>query len=438
MSSIAAELSIIGLLILLNGIFAMSELALVAARKSRLRARAESGDRSAQSALRLAEQPERFLSTVQIGITLVGVLAGAFAGATVAGKLADYIRGIEWLRGKADAVAIGVVVVIITYLSLIFGELVPKQIALRAPEAVARVVARPMRFLSWLSAPLVWLLSASSRSVLAVLRLRPTDTHLVTEEDVHLVLREGAESGALRPIESEILQRTARLDETKAARLMTRRPDIVWLDVLAEWEANDKKIADTPHSFFPVCEGSLDKTLGIVGVRDLYGARVRGEQPDLRAMAHDALYVPENITVLRLLENFRGSRAGIALVLDEFGSVEGLITLNDVLQAMVGELPSVTDPSEWFQQRKDGSWLVDGLMPLEEFAERVGVARETLGERDLQTLGGLARRELAGAPSSGDSFEVAGLRIEVVDMDGARVDKLLVTRLPDEGDDPQR
>ncbi|MEP0765631.1 MAG: HlyC/CorC family transporter [Fimbriimonadia bacterium] len=431
MSSIAAELSIIGVLILLNGIFAMSELALVAARKSRLRARAEMGDRSALAALRLSEQPERFLSTVQVGITLVGVLAGAFAGATVAGKLAEYFRGMDWLHGRADAVAIAIVVVIITYFSLIFGELVPKQIALRAPEGVAKAVAGPMLLISWLSAPLVWLLSVSSRGVLAVLRLRPTDTHLVTEEDVRLALQEGAESGALQPIESEILQRAARLDETKAARLMTRRPDIVWLDALAAWDINDKKIADTPHSFFPVCEGSLDKTIGIVGIRDLYGARVRGEHPDLRAMADEALYVPENITVLRLLENFRGSRAGLALVLDEFGSVEGLITLNDILEAMVGELPSVTDPSDWFQQREDGSWLVDGLMPLEEFSERVGLDRQALGEKDLQTLGGLARRALAGAPSTGAHFEVAGLRIEVVDMDGVRVDKLLVTRLPD-------
>lgn len=416
-------------MILLNGIFAMSELALVAARKSRLRSRAESGDRSALCALQLAEQPERFLSTVQIGITLVGVLAGAFAGATIAEKLAEYFRGVEWLRGRADTAAIGTVVVVITYLSLLFGELVPKQIALRAPEGVARAVARPMRLLSWLSAPLVWLLSVSSRGALALLRLRPTDAHVVTEEDVRLVLREGAESGALDPIEGEILQRAARLDETKAARLMTRRPDIVWLDAKSGWDVNDEKIADTPHSFFPVCEGSLDKTIGVVGVRDLYGARVRGEEPDLRALAGEALYVPENITILRLLENFRGSRAGLALVLDEFGSVEGLITLNDVLEAMVGELPSVTDTTDWFQQRDDGSWLIDGLMPLEEFAERVGVDREALGAKDLQTLGGLARRALADAPNTGDRFEVAGLRIEVVDMDGARVDKLLVTRM---------
>lgn len=407
---------------------------MVAAKKGRLRNQAEAGHKSAQVALNLAEKPERFLSTVQIGITLVGVLAGAFAGATVSEALAAWMTDRGLFRGQEETVAVALVVAVITFLSLVLGELVPKQLALRAPERVATLVARPMRLLSLVSSPAVWLLSVSSTAILRLLRLQGGEEQRVTEEDVRILLKESEEAGVLEPIEGEILGRMVRLDHIRVTRLMTPRPDLVWLDSTLTPAENNARIADAPHSFFPVMRGSQSHIVGIVAVRDLHISGYGTTSADLESPCAEPLYIPETISALRVLETFKQSKAGIALVLDEFGSVEGLVTLNDLLEAIVGDLPSVTDPADWFMQREDGTWLADGLLPLDELAERLGAELGAFVVPGVSTLGGMIGVALEAQAKVGDSVVRSGHRFEVVDLDGQRIDKVLIESISELGE----
>lgn len=427
MNKVLTEIIIIVALICLNGVFALAEMAVVSAKKNRIKAIAERGNKSAQAALRLKEDPEAFLSTVQVGITLIGVLAGAFAGATIAEQLQKAFEQIPALKAQAGALSVGIVVALVTYLSLIVGELVPKQIALGSPERMAMLVARPMETLSKVSKPIVWLLGKSSAFMLALLRIKSVDEGKLTEEDIKLVLQEGSESGLLEPIESTILTRGSALDSVSVRRLMTHRPDIAWLDADRAPEDNFAVLREKEHSIYPVYKRTPDQILGFVHARELLLHGYGLGNPDLEPLCKPLPYVPESLSALRLLERFKEDHVGMALVLDEYGSVEGLVTLNDVLEALVGDVASVNDPKDWFLDRTDGSYLVDGLISFEELAERLDRHNPAWFELGLSTVGGIFLQAQRRQPRVGDKVELPELRLEVIDMDGSRVDKVLVT-----------
>ncbi len=427
LAGVGTELLLIALLLLLNGALAMAEIAVVSARKARLRRRAEAGDAGAAAALQLAEEPTRFLSTVQVGITLVGILAGAFGGATIARPLGAALAGIPVLAPYAQAIALGLVVVAITYLSLIVGELVPKRLALADPERIAAAVARPMRVLSALVAPVVVVLSASTHAVLRLLQVRPSAEPAVTEEDVRSLLAEGARVGIVQRTEHEIVERVFAVGDQEVSELMTPRPLIAWLDVEDPLPAVWAQIEASPHSSYPVCRGELDEVLGVLSVGDLAVRLARGQQPDLRALVRLPLFLPEHVPAYRALEHFKTAGPRLALVVDEHGSVSGLLTPTDVLEAIVGELaPGEGEPPTGPVQRADGSWLLDGLMPVDDVVELFGLPEAAAEEvREVHTLGGLAMAQVGRVPAVGDRFDWHGLRFEVMDMDGRRVDKVL-------------
>jgi putative hemolysin len=430
MADIAVEGAIILLLILANGLFAMSEIAVVAARKSRLKERAERGDRKAGKALELARSPESFLSTVQIGITLVGVLAGAFGGAVVAEKIGELARPYPRLAPYGEAIGVGAVVLAITYFTLILGELVPKRIALGSPERIASAVASPMSALARLAHPVVRLLTHSTSFVLRILRIRPATEPPVTEEEIKVLMAQGTEAGAFEPAELDIVGRVFRLADRHVASVMTPRNEVVWVDLDQPAEDRRRVIRECGRSQLPVARGSLDAVQGVLRVKDWLraGETAPGEDP---AQLQPALFVPETTKALALLEQFQNSRRHIAVVLDEHGGAAGVVTLHDILEAIVGDLPPAGEESEpLLVERSDGTWLVDGSLPIPEFKEafRLQDLPEE-AEGHFHTVGGLVMSALRRIPRAGDATETSGLRIEVVDMDGRRVDKVLVTRL---------
>ena len=422
------QIAVIVLLTLLNGFFAMSETALVSSRKARLRQRAEEGDRGANAALELADSPNRFLSTVQIGISLIGVLAGAFGGATLAEPLAEALRGVPGLATYAGPIAFGTVVVAITYLSLILGELVPKRLALNGAETVASRVAGPMRVLSVITSPAVWFLSFSTEAVLRLLGARPPTESPVTEQEVEILMEEGARAGVFEEEERDLVARALRLDDRPVRHLMTPRPRVVWLDADLPPEEILRRAAQSRHSYFPVARGDLDDLLGIASVKDTWARQASGRTADLLDSLRPPPFVPEGAPATDALEAFKRSGLPVALVIDERGHIEGLVTLADVLEALVGEMPDEDEPTgEAIVRREDGSWLVDGLLAAEELKERLGL--EELPREagaDYQTVGGMVMDTLGRVPAEGDRFEWEGYSFEVLDMDGQRVDKVLV------------
>ncbi len=422
------ELALLLLLILANGALSMSELALVSARKARLERRAQEGDRRARMALDLATRPGEFLATIQVGITLVGILAGAYGGATFAGPLAERLRQVPVLRGSADLVAMGVVVAGITFLSLVLGELVPKRLALLRPEGIASVVAGPMHVLSVLASPVVRLLSGATALVVRMLCVRPSAEPEVTEDEIRLLIAHGTRAGMFEEAERELLERVFRFADRRAYQLMTPRRDIVWLDLDDPPEVVVTKIAGHPFSRYPVAKGSLDNCLGFVRTRDLLDIALRRQPFDLKGCVRQPLLVPENTRAMAVLERFRSERTHIAMVIDEYGGIEGLITLNDILDAVLGDMPAVGEATEPpVIRREDGSWLVAGTVLIAELKELLGLPRLPGEERgDYRTLAGFVMRQLGRVPTSGDHFRWGGYRFEVVDMDGHQVDKVLV------------
>lgn len=426
---VTIEALFILLLVLANGLFAMSEAALISARSARLQEMAENGSARARAALDLLEDPNLFLSTVQIGITLVGVLAGAFGGATIAVPLAGVIEEIPVLAPYARVVSVGVVVVIIAYLSLILGELVPKRLALGNPERIASTVARPMRLLSRLAAPVVGFLSFSTNTALRVLRVRPGEQPPVTEAEIGILIDQGTRAGVFEEAERDIVERVFQLGDLRVTALMTPRPEVVWLDLESPPEAR-RRLRESTYSRFPVCRGRLDEVVGVVRAKDLLVRHLDGEGLDLTKDLQKPLFVPESMYAFRALEAFRRAGQHIALVVDEHGELEGVITLNDVLEALVGVLPSLDEPAGDSEavRREDGSWLLDGAMPVNRFKEILDV-RELPGERTAgyKTLAGFIMTRLGRLPAVADRFEWEGITFEVADMDGYRVDKVLVT-----------
>jgi putative hemolysin len=429
MSSVVLQIAIIVLLILLNGLFAMAETALVSSRKARLRQRAEEGNKGARTALELADSPNRFLSTVQIGISLIGVLAGAFGGATIAEPLAGALRVVPVLAPYAGPIAFGIVVVGITYLSLILGELVPKRLALNGAEVVASRVAGPMRLLSMITSPVVWFLSFSTETVLRLLRVRPPAESPVTEQEVEILMEEGARAGVFEDEERDLVRSALQLDDRPVRELMTPRPKVVWLDADDPPEEIRRLVAESRNSYFPVARGDLDDLLGIASVKDAWTRQASGQSADLLGSLRPSPFVPEGAPATDALEAFKRSSLPLALVIDERGHIEGLITLSDVLEALVGDVPDEDEPTEEaIVQREDGSWLVDGLLAAEELKERLGLKelpREE--EAEYQTVGGMVMDTLGRVPAEGDRFVWEGYSFEVLDMDGRRVDKVLAS-----------
>ncbi|MBD1804354.1 HlyC/CorC family transporter [Microcoleus sp. FACHB-SPT15] len=434
MSSIPLEIFFLLLLIILNGVFSMSEMAVVSARKVRLQQLSNQGNVKARNALKLAESPNQFFSTVQIGITLIGTLAGAFGGATLAEKLATQLKliPIAFFAANSNAIALFIVVLIITYLSLVIGELVPKRLALNNPEQIAVGVASPMRFLAKIAAPAVHLLSYSTDLVLRLLGIGPSREPEVTEEEIKILIEQGTEAGTFEEAEQEMLNRVFRLGDRRVSAMMTPRPDIVWLDLDDPAQINRQVIIDNSHSQFPVCQGELDNVLGVIHVNDLLSRCLNNQPLDLTSTLRRPLYVPEGTPGLKILELFKQSGTHIAMVVDEYGVLQGLVTLNDILEEIVGDLPSVDQIDEpQAVQRDDGSWLVDGMLPVEEFFELFEIEELPREQRgNYHTMGGFVVTHLGRIPIATDHFEWRGMRFEVMDMDGNRVDKLLIMPIP--------
>jgi putative hemolysin len=413
-------------LVVLNGFFAMSELAIVSARRPRLETMAKAGSRGAARALKLAEDPTSFLSTVQIGITLIGIFAGAYSGATLSQPLAEWLRGLPAVTRIADTLAFALVVVATTYVSLIIGELVPKRLALRNAEGIAALVSGPMSFLAVVGAPIVWFLRISTEAVLGLLGMRGEAPSAVTEEEVKAMIAEGTDAGIFHEAERELLEGVIRFSDRPLRSVMVPRHEIVWLDVNDPLEENLETILGSGHSRFPLCEGAIDEVVGFVGVKDILEMRMKGGT-DLRASAREPLYVSESIPALRMIELFRSSGIHIAMVIDEYGSLEGLVTPTDILTGIAGELPEAGDEDDpGAVQREDGSWLLDGSLSVEAAARVLGVTGFEGG--DYATLAGLVIEELGHLPTPGEHVTIDGWCFEVVDLDGRRIDKLLARR----------
>jgi putative hemolysin len=433
--SFALELTVVLLLILVNGLFAMSELAIVSSRKARLEQRANAGDRRAAVALELANDPNQLLSTIQVGITLIGIVNGAFGGATMAGTVAEVLRQVPPLAPYAAPIAFALVVSAITYLSLVVGELVPKRLALNDPERVAVAVAVPMRALSRLASPIVRLLGASNDLVLRLLGVRPSAEAPVTEEEIKILLEQGTEAGVFQETEQEIVESVFRLGDREVGSLMTPRPDVAWLDLEDPPAEIRRVIVECRHSRFPVGRGSLDDVVGVAQAKAILAHDFAGGPLDLEACTDRPVFVPESMPAFRALETFKRSGVQMALVLDEYGGIQGLVTAVDILEAIVGDLPSPEELAEPpAVRRDDGSWLLDGALPTDELGEFLGIGelpREHRG--DYRTVGGFVMARLGRVPAAGDRVDWGGLRFEVVDMDGRRVDKVLATPLGSDG-----
>jgi putative hemolysin len=424
MNGIGLEIVVIFLLILLNGFFAMSEASVLASRRARLQHRVNEGDAKAKAALNLAENINRFLPTIQVGITLIGILAGAFGGATIAEALALEIAKVPALELYAESISIAVVVILITFFSILLGELVPKRLALQNPERIASGVSGIMRFVSVIFSPLVWLLSKSTDLVLRIFGIKDRIDAPVTEEELLVQLDQGTQAGVFEETEQDMVEGVFSLSDQRVNALMTPRNEIIWLDVNDTTEEISRKMSESPFSRFPVGEDSLDHPLGVVKAKEVLLANIKSGK-DLQKLTRPPIYIPETAFGSHALEMFRESQRDLMLVVDEFGVVQGLITLADILEEIVGEFEGEPQAT----QRQDGSWLLDGMLANDDFKELFNL-RRLPDEEEYETLGGFVMMHLKRIPKPADQFEWGGLRFEVMDMDGIRVDKVLVTTLP--------
>ncbi|MDR3212569.1 MAG: hemolysin family protein [Azoarcus sp.] len=426
------EIFFLVVLIFINGVFAMSEIALLTARRARLVKLAEEGDASAKIAVALGEEPTRFLSTIQIGITSIGILSGIVGEAALAAPISGWLRelGLEQRTGEITATAIAVV--LITYVSIVIGELVPKRVGQLNPESIARRVARPMYALALVSRPAVRMLSGSTTLLLRLLGLRDEKAPGVTEEEIHALLEEGSESGIIEKNEHAMVRNLFRLDDRQIGSLMVPRSDIVWLDTERPLEENLACMAESEHSRFPVCRGGLEEILGIISSKQLFNQTLKGGAPDITRQLQSPVYVPESLTGLELLEQFRASSSQMVFVVDEYGEVQGLVALQDVMEAVTGEFRPDRQEDAWAVQREDGSLLLDGLIPLPELKDLLTL-KETPGEERgrYNTLSGMVMWLLGRLPRTGDIVVWERWRLEVVDLDGKRIDKVLASRLPE-------
>ncbi|WKB54448.1 hemolysin family protein [Eleftheria terrae] len=432
------DVALLIFLVLLNGVFAMSEMALTAVRKARLQVMVEGGDAGARAAMELHDDPTRFLSLVQIGITSIGVLNGIVGDAAFSQPLAAWMREqLQLSEGVTNVAATALVVVIITFLTIIFGELVPKRLGQMYPESVARLVAQPMNWLSYGVKPFVVVLSVATQAVLKLLGIKEAPSRHVTEEEIAASLEEGVDAGVIEAQEHQMVRNVFRLDERQVSSMMIPRGDIVWLDA-SEPQAALDIIAQTEHSRYPVCRGGLEDVIGFVAARQLLQQLAQGQGVDLTATNLQApVFVPETLTGMELLESFRASDMQMVFVVDEYGEIQGMITLQDVLETITGEFSSANRPDDaWMVQREDGSWLIDGLIPVHELKDRLRVRELPDEDRGrYNTLAGMIMLLLGRLPKTADAVEWAGWRYEVVDLDGKRVDKVLASRIAEPAED---
>ena len=431
------DIAILFGLILLNGFFAMSEIALVAARKARLQNLAQQGDGAAATALRLGEDPTRFLSAVQIGITSIGVLNGIVGEAALSPPVSMMLQQFGVEEHLASPLATGLVVVSITFFSIVLGELVPKRIGQISPEAIARFVARPMLWLAILTKPFVLLLSGSTRLLLSILGVKDDNGASVTEEDIHMLLSEGSDAGVIEQQEHQMVRNVFRLDDRQIASLMVPRSDVVFLDVDKPLEENLTQVEAHRYSRFPVVRGNWEEVLGIVSTSAILNQVLRGEQPNLTQSLKPAVFVPESLTGMELLENFKDSGGQMVFVIDEYGEIQGIVTLHDMMEAITGEFKPQHQDDAWAVQRDDGSWLLDGLIPVPELKDRLGL--RSVPEEDkgrYHTLSGMLMLLLGRLPQTADHCDWEGWRLEIMDMDGTRIDKVLATALDPNDNEP--
>ena len=424
------EILFILLLILANGLFAMAELAMLSARKSHLAQKAEAGDKNARKALELAENPSRFLSTVQIGITTVGIFAGAFGGATLTRGLSAFIKQTPVLIPYADAAAVTIVVLAITFLTLIVGELVPKQIGLNHAEQIAVRLAYPMDTLSKVFAPIVQVLSWSSAIVLRLLNQKSRKVAAITEEEVNHILSQATLEGVFEPEERSMVEQIFRLGDLKINAFITPRTNIIWLDLEDNLETNLEIIGKHNYDCYPVAQGGLDNVIGLIFAKDLLNQSIHQKEFHLQAVVRPALFIPENLPALDMIQRFREHQAHVALVIDEYGGIQGLVTINDIMELVISDFPGVNlERESEIVEREDGSWLVDGKILIDEFLDFFDIdAIPEEHEGAYQTLGGFVMTMLGQIPNTGDSFIWEGYQFEVVDMDGRRVDKIIISR----------
>jgi len=428
------HLSIILLLIIVNGFFAMAEIALVAARNARLRPLAEAGNPGAQAALELKADPSRLLSTVQIGVTVIAILSGTFGEATLGDTLQEQLESYQgFLARYAHVISMAVVVIGISYFSLILGELVPKRFALVHPERIAAALGRIMRAIARVGAPIEWFLSASTNLVLRLMPLRSQGTAPVTDEEISFMLREGVATGHIPEAETAIVEMALRLGDRRASAVMTPRTQIESLDLDNPEEENRCKIRDSAYSRFPVVQGGSQQVIGIVQAKDLLIAAFAGQPFDLRVATRPPLYLPNTVTALRVLEAFKTSGEPMALLVDEYGDLEGLVTQSDILEALVGDIPGSADADQRVVRREDGTCLIDGMVGLDELRQVLGVSHLPGEDADFHTLGGYVMARLNRVPMVADRLTAAGYRFEVVKMDGRRVDRVLVSPVKAKG-----
>ncbi|MEN9564342.1 MAG: hypothetical protein RIR73_2586 [Chloroflexota bacterium] len=424
--SISSEILVIFLLIIINGVLAMSEAALLASRKAKLQQLANEGDKTAASTLELLKNPNVFLSTIQIGITLIGVLAGAVGGATIAEALAASFHTLPYIGVYSDTLGIGIVVIAITVLTIWLGELVPKRLGINSPERIAKIVVGPMIFISTLFSPLVKLMSWATEFMLTLFGVKPTNEPMITEEELQVLIDQGTQAGIFEEAEQDMVEGIFSLGDTRVYSVMTPRTEIVWLDVNDSMEDILEKIGSSPYSRFPIRQDSLETILGIVKSRDLLVTTLSKKDINLKELAKPAYFIPETMLASRALEVLKKNNTEMLLVVDEFGGVQGLLTINDILEEIVGVMEG-DEPQA--TQRQDGSWLLDGMLEVDEFKEIFDL-NELPHEDEYETLSGFVMTSLGRLPQTADHFEWSNLRFEVMDMDGRRVDKVLVTSKP--------
>jgi putative hemolysin len=411
-------------LIILNGLFVMSEIALVSARKPRLESMAEKGDKKAESALKLSNAPELFLSAAQIGITLIAILTGVYSGERFGKQLAPSVAKFEALRPYADTIATTIVVIIVTFLSIVFGELIPKRLGLLNAERISKIVAGPMRAFAKFTHPIVWLLNKTSNLFFKIFNLRKTKDETVTEEEIKAIITEGTESGSIEEEEKEMIERIFHLGDRNITSLMTHRSDIIWFDLNDNEEKIREKIVQEPHSVYPICDGTIDNIKGMVSIKDLY---IIDDFTLFKDVVQPAMFVPENNTAYQVMEKFKETKQHSCFIVDEYGSLQGIITLNDILEAIVGDIPQTGVQDYEIIGRDDGSYLVDAQIPFYDFLSKFDKADWASEEEyGFDTLAGCILHELERIPHTGDRLKWRGFEFEVLDMDGHRIDKVLV------------
>lgn len=426
------EVFIILALILVNGLFSMAEIALVSARKARLEAQAQKGDKDAAKALELANHPDSFLSTVQIGITLIGILTGIYSGDSFKIPLQTSLSQIDFIKPYSGTIATVIILIVITFLSLVLGELVPKRLGLSNPEGIAKKAAGPMSIISWITYPFVWLLMGASNLLVRLMNVK-TSENQVTEEEIKAIISEGTEHGAIEEAEQEIIERVFHLGDRNITSLMTHRSDIVWIDQQKSVAEIKSMMQDVVHSVYPVCDGEIDRIVGVVAIKDFI---VVAENTGVQQIMKPAMYVPENNTAYQVLEQFKQTKIHHCFIVDEYGSILGMITLNDILEAIVGDIPQQEDESFDIVERQDGSFLVDAQIPFYDFLSYFDKTEWMMeGDQDFDTLAGFIIHELQRIPTTGETLSWKVFEFEVVDMDHHRIDKVLVNTRLDPGND---